>query len=162
MGRESQVRGSALEATLDRQHILYAGRELATIVRAQTSARMVKYANGEVRWIHMRSLPDYIGCSAGGQLICFDAKATDKDKWHLKAEQIHQRTVLSAFAAMDAVCFWLIQHTPTGDYFLLRQYEVEPWMPRPSLDLVGPSGPVIRFRDDQLCDWLTRIKEKWL
>jgi|Deesub1362A_J573_1020465.scaffolds.fasta_scaffold09334_2 penicillin-binding protein-related factor A (putative recombinase) len=171
MPNRQRLLGRDLEARLEDRHAVYADRGEAYITRAGTVARPIPAGKGgAIRWVPQKSLPDYIGC-AGGWLIMFDAKTTSAERWYPSARAKRQAEVMGAFAAVGAVCFFLVEHRPSDRIYLARvgaagtigRLDLCPAGVRPAYENAPGARVLVMEPPEALSlDWLRVVRHWWL
>ncbi len=117
-------RGDSWESVLIAWHALYLRRGAAWVVKCNPPVTVTRKSRGGLIEGYMKDTgpPDFGGCIAGGQAVCFEAKhVVDPGRFPLANLKRHQVEHLDAAAEMGAVCFLALR---MGS----RNYAV-PWGP---------------------------------
>ena len=121
------LRGSALEALINRTNETYSGNQLALIQKIPTPITPINIDKASrhitLAYFDQKSTVDYIG-AVQGIPVCFDAKECHTDTFPLQNIHEHQVDFMARFEQQQGVAFFLIYYTKRDRFYYLSLREL--------------------------------------
>jgi len=131
------------EAVLIRTHYQYLTARRAFIIKLGITKG---YDKKRGHWFPKAPTPcDFVGWTASGRPVAFDAKRHKRSRWRYSDAQSHQLRALKMVKSMGGLAFFLVYHKGAA-------YIVDPDAVQPGEGIALSDCPIVQFT--LACDWL--------